>query len=96
MHSDVTPPTPRELEVLDLICQAYSSKEIAHRLGISFKTVACHRTHLMEKADVHDPISLFRWAICRGYVTIDGQTTENLVGARIPHAEDTELRCKAG
>jgi DNA-binding NarL/FixJ family response regulator len=64
-------PTPRELQVLELICQAQSTKQIADLLGVSFKTAACHRMRLMEKAGVHDAISLFRWALEKGHVTLD-------------------------
>ena len=67
-----TEPTPRERQVLELICNGHSTKQIAGILGISFKTAACHRMRLMDKAAVHDPISLFRWAIRTGYIVIDG------------------------
>jgi len=64
-------PTPRERQVLELICEGYSTKQIAGLLGISFKTAACHRMRLMDKAEVHDPISLFRWAIIEGYIVVE-------------------------
>src|SRR3974390_2230592 len=64
-------PTPRELEVLRLICEGHSTKQVAGLLGISAKTAACHRMRLMEKAGVHDPINLLRWAILRGYVKVE-------------------------
>jgi DNA-binding NarL/FixJ family response regulator len=70
-------PTPRELQVLELICQGHSSKQIAGMLGISFKTAACHRMRLMEKAGVHDSISLFRWALEKSHVRLDD---------KLPHA----------
>ena len=62
------PLTSRELDVLSLICQAYSTKEIADKLGISFKTAVSHRTRILAKVGVHDSISLFRWAIWEGIV----------------------------
>ena len=62
--------TPRELEILRLICEGYSTKEIAANLGISFKTVVSHRTRILRKAGVHDPISLFRWAVGRRLVSL--------------------------
>ena len=62
--------TKREIEVLRLICDSYSTKQIATRLGISFKTAVAHRTHIMSKAGVHDSIALFRWALERGYVEV--------------------------
>lgn len=64
-------PTPREHEVLKLICEGYSTKQIAGLLGISHKTVACHRDRLLQKAAVHDTVSLFRWAILNGHVGFD-------------------------
>jgi DNA-binding NarL/FixJ family response regulator len=64
-------PTPRERQVLELICEGYSTKQIAGLLGISFKTAACHRMRLMYKAEVHDPISLFRWALLQGHIVLD-------------------------
>lgn len=68
---DEPAPTPRELQVLRLICEGHSTKQVAGLLGISTKTAACHRMRLMEKANVHDPINLLRWAIRRGYVTVE-------------------------
>ena len=65
-------PTPREQEVLELICEGHSTKQIAGLLGISHKTVACHRDRLLQKAAVHDTVSLFRWAILNGYVGLKG------------------------
>ncbi len=64
------PLTPRELEVMQLICEGQSTKAIAARLGISFKTAVSHRTHIMQKAGVHDAISLFRWAVSRALVSL--------------------------
>jgi DNA-binding NarL/FixJ family response regulator len=64
-------PTARELQILELICQARSTKQIADLLGISHKTVGCHRMRLMQKAGVHDAVSLFRWALKEGHVTLD-------------------------
>jgi DNA-binding NarL/FixJ family response regulator len=66
-------PTPRELQVLELICQGKSTKQIAQLLGVSHKTVGSHRMRLMEKAGVHDAIRLFRWALVKGHVKLDDQ-----------------------
>ena len=70
-HERAPAPTPRELQVLRLICEGHSTKQVSGLLGIRAKTAACHRMRLMEKAKVHDPINLFRWAIERGYVTVE-------------------------
>lgn len=63
--------SPREKQVLTLVCEGHATKSIAYHLGISFKTAACYRMRLMEKAGVHNSISLFRWALARGLVSPD-------------------------
>jgi DNA-binding NarL/FixJ family response regulator len=55
--------TPREMEVLRLIVDGHSTKRIAVMLGISFKTAACHRMHIMQKLDIHEVASLVRYAL---------------------------------
>ena len=65
------PPTDRELEVLDLVCRGKSTKEIAKTLDITFKTANTHRYQLFRKADVHNVVELFRWALKRGYVSVE-------------------------
>lgn len=61
----------RELQVLGLICQGHTSRQIASMLGLSFKTITTHRTKLFAKADVHTSIALFRWALLNGYITLE-------------------------
>ena len=61
-------PSARELEVLELICEGCSGKEIAYRLGISPRTAASHRSRLFAIARVSSAVLLFRWAIEHGYV----------------------------
>jgi DNA-binding NarL/FixJ family response regulator len=58
----------REHQVLTLIVQGKSSKEIAAALGISFKTAVTHRSSIMSKLDVHEIASVVREAIRRGLV----------------------------
>jgi DNA-binding NarL/FixJ family response regulator len=60
------PITPRELEVVKLIAEAYSNDEIAAQLVISKKTVERHRANILEKLGMHDRVELTRWAIRRG------------------------------
>ena len=60
--------TPRELEVLKLIAEGHSSKEIAAMLVISVKTVDQHRTNMLEKLGMHDRVGLTRYAIRRGLI----------------------------
>jgi DNA-binding NarL/FixJ family response regulator len=60
--------TDREREVLQLIAEGLSSKEIAAMLGVSLKTIDSHRSNLMEKLDIHKVSSLVRFAIRTGLV----------------------------
>jgi DNA-binding NarL/FixJ family response regulator len=60
--------TDREREVLQLIAEGLSSKEIASMLGVSLKTVDSHRSNLMEKLDIHKVSGLVRFAIRAGLV----------------------------
>ncbi len=60
--------TAREMTVWELIATGLSTKEIAGSLGISFKTAQMHRSHLMEKLDIHDVATLTRVALRLGIV----------------------------
>jgi DNA-binding CsgD family transcriptional regulator len=70
--NDATPfhLTQREQEILRLICEGHSTKQIAYLLGVSHKTISCHRGRILAKARVHDTISLFRWALENGHVSL--------------------------
>lgn len=61
--------TPRQREILQLVAEGHTSKEIAERLGLSFKTVEAHRAQLMERLGVHDLAGLVRFAVRVGLVT---------------------------
>ena len=63
--------TPRQREVLQLIAEGHSTKEIAKELGISPKTAETHRTELMKELDIHDIASLTRYALRMGVVALD-------------------------
>src|SRR5207253_1444854 len=52
------PLTSREREVLQLVAEGKSTKEIARLLGISFKTAESHRTRIMKKTDIHETAGL--------------------------------------
>ena len=60
--------TPRELEVLKLVAEAHTSKDIAELLVISVKTVERHRANILEKLGMRDRVELTRYAIRRGLV----------------------------
>jgi DNA-binding NarL/FixJ family response regulator len=62
------PLTPRELEVVKLIAESYTTREIAAELVISEKTVERHRANILEKLGFRDRVELTRYAIRRGLV----------------------------
>jgi DNA-binding NarL/FixJ family response regulator len=60
--------TSREAEVLQLIAEGFSNKQIAAELSISIKTVEKHRQQVMNKLNIHDVAGLTRYAISKGMV----------------------------
>ena len=62
--------SPREREVLQLIAEGYSNKQIAEILCISIKTVQAHRMNLMSKLGLHDRAELIKYAIQRKIIDI--------------------------
>lgn len=62
------PLTGRESEVLALIADGKTSKQVAGALHISLRTAECHRAHIMEKLGVHDTAGLVRYAIREGLI----------------------------
>ncbi|HMA27826.1 MAG TPA: response regulator transcription factor [Solirubrobacterales bacterium] len=62
------PLTPRELEVVKLIAESHTTREIAEELVISEKTVERHRSNILEKLGFRDRVELTRYAIRRGLV----------------------------
>jgi two-component system response regulator NreC len=62
------PLSAREHEVLQLIAEGKSTKDVAAILGISVKTAESHRSRLMQKLDIHETASLVRYAVRRGLV----------------------------
>jgi two-component system, NarL family, response regulator NreC len=63
---EADPLTSRERQILQLIAEGQSSKDIANLLGISTKTAEAHRARIMRKLDLHGTASLVRYAIRRG------------------------------
>ena len=63
-----TPLTPREREVLQLLAEGKTNKEVAAALGIGLKTVETHRMNLMAKLGLHSVVDLVRYAIRNGIV----------------------------
>lgn len=62
--------TLREREVLQLIAEGYTNKEIAEILSLSVKTIQSHRTNLMNKLDLHDRGELIKYAIQKKIIDI--------------------------
>lgn len=60
--------TPREKEILQLIVQEFTSKEIADKLNISKQTVDSHRINIMQKTDCKTLVGLMKYAIQSGYI----------------------------
>jgi two-component system response regulator NreC len=60
--------SPRERQVLQLVAEGKTTKEIAAVLGVSIKTADSHRARIMRKLDIHDTAGLVRFAIRRGLI----------------------------
>jgi DNA-binding NarL/FixJ family response regulator len=63
--------TDREKQVLKLIAEGYTHKEIADMLNISVKTVIAHQTNISDKLDIHTRTGLIKFAIRRGIIKIN-------------------------
>jgi ligand-binding sensor domain-containing protein/DNA-binding CsgD family transcriptional regulator len=62
--------TPRQKEILQLVAEGSSTREIAELLGVSIKTVEAHRANLMERLDIHDIPGLVRLALRSGLISL--------------------------
>jgi DNA-binding NarL/FixJ family response regulator len=67
--------TARELEVLKLIAEGHSNREIGEILDISIKTVEKHRQGTMNKLDIHEVAGLTRYALAKGFVPLQAPAT---------------------
>ena len=65
------PLSPREMEILELICQGTSNKEISKRLGISYQTVKNHVTSILHKLGVSDRTQAVLYALKHGWFTLE-------------------------
>lgn len=63
--------TDREKQILKLIAEGYTHKEIARMLNISIKTVIAHQTNISEKLDIHARAGLIKFAIQKGIIKIE-------------------------
>jgi DNA-binding NarL/FixJ family response regulator len=62
--------TDREKEILKLVAEGYTTKEIADISVVSAKTVEGHKTNLMAKLDIHNKTDLVKYAIRKGIITV--------------------------
>jgi DNA-binding NarL/FixJ family response regulator len=62
------PLTDRERQVLQLVAEGKTTKEVAQILGLSVKTADSHRTRIMQKLEIHDTATLVRYAVRRGFI----------------------------
>jgi two-component system response regulator NreC len=65
-HDSYNALTEREREILKLVAEGYTNNQIAERLTISPKTVDTHRTHVMDKLNLHSRAELVKYAMRRG------------------------------
>lgn len=61
--------TVREREILQLVAEGFTNRQIAEMLSLSIKTVKTHRLHLMQKLDLHDRTELVKYAFQKGIIT---------------------------
>jgi len=61
--------SPRQREILQLIAEGKSTREIAEILHLSVKTIETHRAQLMDRLDIHDVAGLIRYALRKGLIT---------------------------
>ena len=79
--------TTRQTEVVQLIAEGYSTKQIAGLLSVSSKTVEKHRQTLMDKLDIHEIATLTRYAISRGVVDSNVVPNSQATRAAVPANE---------
>ena len=63
--------SPRQLEILRMVAEGQSTKQIAFALDISVKTVETHRAHIMERLEIRDVAGLVVFAVRSGLIDID-------------------------
>lgn len=61
--------SPRQREILQLIAEGKSTREIAESLHLSVKTIETHRAQLMDRLDIHDTAGLVRYALRKGLIS---------------------------
>jgi DNA-binding NarL/FixJ family response regulator len=95
VQSESQPPvapalTNRQTEVMQLIAEGYSTKEMAGMLGITVKTVEKHRQSVMKKLDIHEIASLTRYAVFSGVV--ESNYAPNVLVAQVGKPRDGSVQ----
>lgn len=65
-----SPLTPREMDVLRLMADGLTTREIGNQLGMRFKTAACHRNRILQKLAVKSTVTAVRWALRTGLIDL--------------------------
>lgn len=73
-YSRTSPLTPREQEVVILLAQGRTVREVAAELSLSIKTIEAHKLNLMRKLDIHNRASLVDYAVRSGMITLEPAT----------------------
>jgi len=68
--AEQSPLTPREMDVLRLMADGLTTREIAAHLNMRFKTAACHRNRILQKLGVKSTVSAARWAFRQGLIEV--------------------------
>lgn len=63
--------TTRERQVLQLIAEGRTNREVADSLGLAVKTIDTHRTRLMGKLNIHDQTALVKYALRKGVIRLE-------------------------
>src|SRR5581483_8097333 len=74
------PLSKRQLHLLRYFLQGYTSGEIAHRLGVSIKTVETYRSRIDEKTGVHSRAGLMQYAVATGLISMHAELDQPLPG----------------
>jgi len=69
--------TPRECQVLKLLTEGHTNKEIAHQLGIGVRTAETHRERLMRRLGIHSVPGLIKFAVSSGLISLEDAEAES-------------------
>ena len=70
-HESISELTDREMEVLKLIAEGKTTRDISEELFVSVKTIGTHKQHIMEKLNIKTPVDIIKYALKNGIITLD-------------------------